>query len=275
MTEPLESPATASVGSARKALLDRQRQLKQELAQARQATHMARRQAANAVREPDSEGEAEGWLITYLDMMTLLLVLLVVMLAFAGKGKGPGERSQSFKSLSEGVLPAGSGLLEQAGRSLHDKGGGSISDPLQGLPVDQLGKDIEVVVKEGSVSFRISSEILFSSAQADLSLDGLRVLQQLVPVLNSSRHGIVVVGHTDALPIRSARFPSNWELSGARAGSVVRYLEANGVARQRMRAVGLADIQPLADNSTLEGRAGNRRVELVLETPQAAEMSED
>lgn len=272
MTEPLESP-----GAARKALLERQHQLEQELAQARQATHMARRQAVNAAREPDSEGEAEGWLITYLDMMTLLLVLLVVMLAFAGKGKGKGagERSQSLKPLSEGVLPAGSGLLEQAGRSLHDKGGGSTRDPLQGLPVDQLGKDIEVVVKEGSVSFRISSEILFSSAQADLSLDGLRVLQQLVPVLNSSRHGIVVVGHTDALPIRSARFPSNWELSGARAGSVVRYLEANGVARQRMRAVGLADTQPLADNSTLEGRAGNRRVELILETPQAAEMSED
>lgn len=275
MTEPLESPATGSVGAARKALLERQRQLEQELAQARQATHMARRQAVNAAREPDSEGEAEGWLITYLDMMTLLLVLLVVMLAFAGKGKGAGERSQSLKPLSEGVLPAGSGLLEQAGRSLRNGESGSTSDPLQGLPVGQLGKDIEVIVKEGSVSFRISSEILFSSAQADLSLDGLRVLQQLVPVLNSSRHGIVVVGHTDALPIRSARFPSNWELSGARAGSVVRYLEANGVARQRMRAVGLADTQPLADNSTLEGRAGNRRVELVLETPQAAEMSKD
>jgi len=275
MTEPLESPATGSVGSARKALLERQRQLEQELAQARQATRMARRQAANAVREPDSEGETEGWLITYLDMMTLLLVLLVVMLAFAGKGKGAGELSQSLKPLSEGVLPAGSSLLEQAGRSLRDKGADVTSDPLQGLPVDQLGKDIEVIVKEGSVSFRISSEILFSSAQADLSLEGLRVLQQLVLVLNSSRHGIVVVGHTDSLPIRSARCPSNWELSGARAGSVVRYLEANGVARQRMRAVGLADTQPLADNSSLEGRASNRRVELILETPQAAEMSDD
>lgn len=271
MTEPLESPAIGSVGAARKALLERQRQLEQELAQARQATHMARRQTANAVREPDSEGEAEGWLITYLDMMTLLLVLLVVMLAFGGKGKGAGELLQSIKPLSEGVLPAGSGLLEQAGRSLAD----STSDPLQGLPVDQLGKDIEVIVKEGSVSFRISSEILFSSAQVDLSLEGLRVLQQLVPVLNSSWHGIVVVGHTDSLPIRSTRFPSNWELSGARAGSVVHYLESNGVARQRMRAVGLADTRPLADNSTLEGRASNRRVELILETPQAAEMSDD
>lgn len=269
MTEPLEGASSVSAGSARKALLERQRQLERELARARQATRVVKRQAANSAHEPDtSEGETEGWLVTYLDMMTLLLVLLVVMLAFAGRGQGSEERSLS--PLSEGVLPAGSGLLEQAGRSLRDeKDVDSTGDPLQGLPVDQLGKDIEVIVKEGTVSFRISSEILFSSAQADLSLDGLRVLQQLVPVLNSSRHDIVVVGHTDSLPIRSTRFPSNWELSGARAGSVVRYLEANGVARQRMRAVGLADTRPLLENSSPEGRAGNRRVELILETPQA------
>ncbi|GAB3460340.1 OmpA/MotB family protein [Azotobacter salinestris] len=275
MTEPVENPSFNSAGSARKVLLERQRQLEQELAHARQATRMVKRQVANAAHEPDSEGETEGWLMTYLDMMTLLLVLLVVMLAFAGKGKGSGEQAQPLNPLSEGVLPAGSGLLEQAGQSLRDKGGDSTRDPLQGLPLDRLGKDIEVVVKEGTVSFRISSEILFSSAQADLSLDGLRVLQQLVPVLNSSRHDVVVVGHTDSLPIRSSRFPSNWELSGARAGSVVRYLEANGVVRQRMRAVGLADTKPLADNSTLEGRANNRRVELILEAPQAAEKSDD
>ncbi|MFB8828939.1 flagellar motor protein MotB [Azotobacter sp. CWF10] len=275
MTASLENPSFNSAGSARKALLERQRQLEQELAHARQATRMVKRQVANASHEPDSEGETEGWLMTYLDMMTLLLVLLVVMLTFAGKGRDAGKQSQPLNPLSEGVLPAGTGLLDQADRSLRDKGGDSIRDPLQGLPLDQLGKDIEVVVKEGTVSFRISSEILFSSAQADLSLDGLRVLQQLVPVLNSSRHDVVVVGHTDSLPIRSSRFPSNWELSGARAGSVVRYLEANGVVRQRMRAVGLADTRPLADNSTQEGRASNRRVELILETPQAAEKSED
>lgn len=94
------------------------------------------------------------------------------------------------------------------------------------------------------------------------------MLQQLVPVFNSSQHNVVVVGHTDSVPISSARFPSNWELSSARAGSVVRYLQANGVDGRRLRAVGYADTQPLADNASAEGRARNRRVELVLEAPR-------
>ncbi|MNN57136.1 Outer membrane porin F precursor [compost metagenome] len=140
-------------------------------------------------------------------------------------------------------------------------------DPLKGLALDQLGDDIEVVVNESTVSFRISSEILFSSGQADLSLAGLAVLRRLVPVLNSTSHVIAVVGHTDSVPVRSGRYPSNWELSGSRAGGVVRYLEANGVPSNRLRAVAYADTRPLADNATAEGRASNRRVELIMETP--------
>src|SRR5690625_7301960 len=75
---------------------------------------------------------------------------------------------------------------------------------------------------------------------------------------------ITVEGHTDSVPIRSARFPSNWELSGARAGSVVRYLEANGIHSERLRAVGYADTRPLGSNDTVQGRASNRRVELTI-----------
>lgn len=84
-------------------------------------------------------------------------------------------------------------------------------------------------------------------------------------MLNSVPHHIVVAGHTDTRTIRNARYPSNWELSGARAGSVVRYLQQQGIAGSRLSAVGLADTRPLGDNTTLEGRAKNRRVELTLE----------
>lgn len=92
------------------------------------------------------------------------------------------------------------------------------------------------------------------------------MLRKLVTVLNSTPHQIVIEGHTDSVPIRSYRYPSNWELSGARAGSVVRYLEANGVSSQRLSAVGYADTRPLGDNGTADGRANNRRVELILLT---------
>lgn len=86
--------------------------------------------------------------------------------------------------------------------------------------------------------------------------------------LVASGHRISVAGHTDSVPIRNVRYPSNWELSGARAGSVVRYLEANGIPSARLTAVGHADTRPLAENTSREGRSINRRVELTLEKPQ-------
>jgi chemotaxis protein MotB len=141
----------------------------------------------------------------------------------------------------------------------------SLDDLLKELPLDKLGNDIEVVTNESTVSFRINSEILFPSGQSDLNLGGLRVLQHLIPVLDSVPHNVIVAGHTDTQDIRSSRFPSNWELSGARAGSVVRYLQSNGIKSNRLAAVGYADTHPLGDNTTAEGRASNRRVELILE----------
>ncbi|MCM2318405.1 chemotaxis protein MotB [Geopseudomonas sagittaria] len=272
--QPAESAesgaATTTAIPAKQALLLRQRELESELAHARQAAGRARRGAARS----DTlavEPEEESWLMTYLDMMTLMLVLLVVMLAFAGKGgglEGMKQMAGGMLSARDGVLPATDGLLPdsalQVPTPLPQK---PVTDPLEGLKLDQLGDDIDVVVNESTVSFRISSEILFSSGQADLSLAGLAVLKRLVPVLNSTDHVIAVVGHTDSVPVRSGRYPSNWELSGSRAGGVVRYLEANGVASKRLRAVGYADTRPLADNATAEGRASNRRVELIMETP--------
>ncbi|MCQ4347243.1 OmpA family protein [Pseudomonas stutzeri] len=263
------APAAAPGLTARQALLQRQRELEVELAHVRQVAGRAKRRGAGG-EELSGEPEEESWLMTYLDMMTLMLVLLVVMLAFAGKGALQGlTRVGEQVAAASGMLPASDGLLPESALQVptplpmpRDK-----SDPLKGLPLEQLGDDIDVVVNESTVSFRISSEILFSSGQADLSLAGLSVLKRLIPVLNAGEQRVAVEGHTDSVPIRSARYPSNWELSGSRAGSVVRYLEANGVDSRRLRAVGYADTRPLADNASAEGRASNRRVELIMEAP--------
>ena len=275
MSEQASEGAESGTGSttaipAKQALLMRQRELEAELAHARQIAGRVKRKMGGD-EALATEPEEEGWLLTYLDMMTLMLVLLVVMLAFAGKGggvEGIKKATGALVTARDGLLPATDGLLPESALQvptrLPSKPAG---DPLKGLPLDQLGDDIDVVVNESTVSFRISSEILFSSGQADLSLAGLAVLKRLVPVLNSTSHRIAVEGHTDAVPVRSGRYPSNWELSGARAGSVVRYLEANGVTSNRLRAVGYADTRPLGDNATAEGRASNRRVELIMETP--------
>lgn len=221
----------------------------------KQAAFAAPRRALDSGRfarwhlEPTAAPEEEGWLLTYLDVITLLLVMMVVMLSFAGPGKykaPAGARAVAAPLAGPEPIPAPA--------------------PLAGLLVDGLGANIEVVVNQGTLSFRISSELLFDSGEARLSAPGLAVLGRLVPVLQrGSAYRVVVVGHTDNAPVQTGRFPSNWELSTGRAASVVRYLQGQGVEPARMRATGYADTRPVASNDKAQGRAANRRVEVTLE----------
>ncbi|MBK5205586.1 MAG: OmpA family protein [Polaromonas sp.] len=193
--------------------------------------------------------EEEGWLLTYQDVITLLLVMMVVMLSFAGPGKHGAPVSATTEAAPSAVA-----------KPEPDP------DPLAGLLLDNLGKNIEVVVNKGTVSFRISSEVLFNSGEANLSAPGLAVMGRLVPVLGrGAGYRVVVEGHTDNVPIQTERFPSNWELSTGRAASVVRYLQSQGIEPARMRATGYADTRPIASNGTPQGRAANRHVEVTLE----------
>lgn len=201
--------------------------------------------------EPAIVSEEEGWLLTYQDVITLLLVMMVVMLSFAG----PGKHGAPVSATTE-AAPSVVAKPEPEPEP----------DPLAGLLLDNLGKNIEVVVNKGTVSFRISSEVLFNSGEANLSAPGLAVMGRLVPVLGrGARYRVVVEGHTDNVPIQTERFPSNWELSTGRAASVVRYLQSQGIEPARMRATGYADTRPIASNDTPQGRAANRHVEVTLE----------
>jgi chemotaxis protein MotB len=261
-------PEPHAAGAGSSPFIRRIHQLEKDLEQSKAQLKQVQRQKAHGKKkwhftpqssEADNE---EGWLTTYLDTMTLLLVLLVVMLAFSGNGIVQSVAERSSKTAPTAIAQRSDAATESPPSTPINNDARALLD---GLPMDKLGQNIDVIVNEKSVSFRINSEILFSSGQADLSLEGLAVLRQLIPVLKASTHTITVEGHTDAVPIRSARYPSNWELSGSRAGSVVRYLESNGIDSRRLKAVGYADTRPLADNSTAEGRASNRRVELILE----------
>lgn len=219
--------------------------------------------------EPAREEEQESWLITYLDMITLLLVMLVVLLAFAGKGSAPNGQQAQVPATTSAPLPAEGPppalpVIDSLPAPI-ELNAIAPAAPMEELGMD-LGEGIEVLVNEGSVSFRISSELLFASGQAELADAGLDVIDRLIPALAANQHRILVEGHTDDRPISTERFPSNWELSASRASSVVRYLTLAGLDPARMSATGYADTRPLAENSSEQGRASNRRVELVMQT---------
>jgi chemotaxis protein MotB len=225
--------------------------------------------------EPQREEEQEAWLLTYLDMLTLLLVMLVIMLAMAGKGDGKQNEQALIDSTALQAAGGPSVALDLAASPIPtiaplptppietEPGDADTTAP---MPDMALGDDIQVIVNEGSISFRISSEILFGSGRAELEDAGLDVIDRLVPTLAASRYRIIVEGHTDNLPIQTERFPSNWELSASRASSVVRYLQLAGIEATRLSATGYADTRPIADNGEDRGRASNRRVELIMQT---------
>ncbi|WP_188590053.1 OmpA/MotB family protein, partial [Achromobacter denitrificans] len=142
----------------------------------------------------------------------------------------------------------------------------------ESLGLADLGNSVDVIVNEQSVSFRISNELLFPSGQATLSPTGLDVIKRLAGILNKNEYQVSVEGHSDPVPIQTRQFASNWELSSSRATSVLRELVRDGVAPQRLRAVGYAETRPIESNDTPTGRAANRRVELIMDitAPQKA-----
>lgn len=132
-------------------------------------------------------------------------------------------------------------------------------------------RDIAISELQGKLTVNILDRILFDSGEATLKAEGMQVLDQVAKVLaRFESRQIQVFGHTDNIPIR-LKFPSNWELSTARAVSAVRYLtEKAGVDPKRLSAVGCGEFQPIADNATAEGRAKNRRIALVVLPEQFA-----
>lgn len=137
-------------------------------------------------------------------------------------------------------------------------------DPLATLA--PLADRITVKQDAEKLLIEIDDTILFPPASAELTGDGKALLDKLQPVLLEHPGRITVEGHTDGRPIATAQFPSNWELSTARASIVTRHLIGLGVAADRVFPVGRADTQPRADNATAEGRAQNRRVGIILHT---------
>jgi chemotaxis protein MotB len=136
-------------------------------------------------------------------------------------------------------------------------------------------KDVTISKLQGKLTVNILDRVLFDSGETDLKPDGAGVLHKVADILNQHPDlKIHVIGHTDNVPIKSSarnRFPSNWELSTARATAAVRFLSEDcGIDPKRLGAVGYGEFRPVADNSTPEGRARNRRIAITLLSEELA-----
>jgi chemotaxis protein MotB len=123
---------------------------------------------------------------------------------------------------------------------------------------------VDVTFSEDRVIINMKDKMLFASASAHLSREAVKALRSISRVLNTVPNQIQVEGNTDNRPIHTDEFPSNWELSAARAASVVHLMSRMGIKPQRLSATGYAEHRPVSDNDTESGRAKNRRVSLII-----------
>ncbi len=266
------------------------------------------------------EESEERWLLTYADMITLLMALFMVLFSISSVNISKYKTlQQSLKAAFSGnILPGGKAIAQQGSTAnasqvpatfelqaiepVSTEGTSSLQNSTapgtQGMrsaaaaAVEQqsnaqreesefaqikreldayavahgFSKSVQTSIEQRGLVIKVlTDDLLFPSGQATLDSKSYALLGEIAQLLNiDETHPIEVEGNTDNVPIHSAQFASNWELSTARASSVVEFLGEHGVAQSRLTATGNSDQQPAGSNATPAGRARNRRVEIVM-----------
>ncbi len=247
----------------------------------------------------------ERWLLTYADMITLLMALFIVMFSISNVNKGKfDELSKSLNSAFNGppVMSGGEAIKDTGAESgvptpaaapprpslqaaLAPQSSGQASSAQEEQEdLKRLEQMVQAAAAKAGIKDKVQTEVapdglhvrlktdglLFDSGSAAIKSGALPLIADLARLLRADgRHAVNVSGHTDVQPV-SGQYPSNWELSTARASSVVRQLIADKVSPARLTATGRAYYDPIASNKTTAGRASNRRVELFLPRSQTA-----
>jgi chemotaxis protein MotB len=256
----------------------------------------SRRRRGGAADHADDE----RWLLTYADMITLLMALFMVLFSISSVNVSKFDTLKDVlqDAFSPQLLAGGSGIVGGGGQDESDRPNPQAPIPaIAAIPLDwqtsgdsrerdqeqedfaRLQRQIDMYARANGFADSVETEIrprglvirvltdrvLFDSGSAQLKPQAEPLLGQIARLVNLDvRHPVAVEGHTDPVPIATGQYPSNWELSSGRAASVVRFLAGHGIGPVRLSATGFADLRPIAANSTDDGRSRNRRVEIVL-----------
>jgi chemotaxis protein MotB len=244
----------------------------------------------------------ERWLVTYADMITLLMVLFIVLYSMGQTDLAKYEKlraslSSAFGGGAPSPLEGGAGVLHggtspipmpglavQAQQALQAQQAAAAAQAAEEAALEEtkaeIGHELEAAGLGGGVGLSVerrglvvsiaSDKVLFEAGQAALRPEGREVIARVAGTLVGLPNRLHVEGHTDDVPI-SGQFASNWELSTARATTVLQELVRAGVTQSRLSATGFADQQPIASNGSPDGRARNRRVAILVEATTTSE----
>lgn len=225
------------------------------------------RRKAKAVEHEDTH----RWMVSYADFITLLFAFFVVMYAISS------VNVSKYQSLAHGMHDA----FNEEGKQHAPVSGKSAKHGLSASPGSKAAEedafkaleqelaalqdaDYHVNRQEGWIELDIKAGALFDSGSAELRPGAVIKLMKLADIIKMLPYPIALEGYTDDVPIETPQYPSNWELSSARASALARCLTAYGVQPSRISVTGFGEQYPLADNLTEEGRAKNRRVNMVI-----------
>jgi len=176
----------------------------------------------------------DGWLLSYLDVFILIVALLVIMLT-------------KYQPLAPPVTEE---------REIE-----TISTELEALSSDYR---LTILSNEKNINIRLGDSLLFDSSKAVITPDGKQALKNLIPALKQLKRSMIIEGHTDNHPINTILYPSNWELSAARANSVLHFLISQGLSPKYLSTRSYADTRPIKPNDNKLNQSINRRVNLVI-----------
>jgi chemotaxis protein MotB len=237
--------------------------------------------SARRRRERGTGPSKDRWVIPYADFVTLLFAFFTAL--YAVTSADPGKLPTVAAAMREAVA-GGPGVLEGGPKPIDPPAPpphaeqpqrDSIRDAIEReLQDDLAAKRLELIADRRGLVLAIPEAFSFDNGRADLSPQAASLMSRVGKVLQGVPNGVRVEGHTDNTPMRTSRFSSNWDLSTARATTVVAFFVSTaGIQADRLSAAGYSEFHPRADNATAEGRARNRRVDIVIlnEATESAE----
>lgn len=206
------------------------------------------------------------WAVTYGDLMSYLMIFFLILFSSAiGKtGAGAADQKQYHESLLniQKVFGGKGSSLDYERLVKREKEESMVQNIKEDMDRKQLSQFAKIDILDKKVRLVLADAVLFDSGSAELKPSARSLLKDVAAQLKDLPNPLTIEGHTDNVPVRKGRYPSNWELSMARAYAVLRMMEESGVSPARLSAVGYGEHRPSAPNDTPAGRARNRRIEI-------------
>ncbi len=207
------------------------------------------------------------WAVTYGDLMSYLMIFFLVLFSFS-IAKTDKTKSRKYEESLINIQKAFGGKLDKkrVERAKVQEQEDTVADKIkQSMENNQMSSLVQIDSNEHRVKLVLTEAVLFDSGRAELKERAKEVLKPIVEELKKLPNDVLVEGHTDNVPIHKGRYATNWELSMARAYSVIKFMqEETGMDPKRLAGIGYGENRSVAENTTLEGRAKNRRIEISL-----------